>query len=409
MKRLLFIIICFYFKINSFSQEELNVLFIGNSMTYFNDMPGLFQSICSSKGQNITYTAHTPGGTGFVDHVNNQNLYDIIRNSAFDIVVMQPGTGESAGASYPTSLTAQRGLTILDSIHTYSPCAKAYIYEIPYGVVAQNNYANYFGVQSMIEDSITRIADLMQIPIIPAGECQYAYYQDHQDLLLNNSYNDVHPNYNGSYLVASCMYATIFKDSVSGTSFTGTISPQNIPIFHNIVDSVVFQHSDLWRLNDYHLSSDFNFEQNGSQLQFYNLSQNYDSVYWDFGDNQTSNEINPSHTYISNNNYNITLTVYKGICTEQFSQIINIQTAEVFEETKSSFFKIYPNPSNDFIYLPSNISSYNSKISILNDLGMKIKDVDFNNKISLQDLPSGTYLIQFQINGEIVTKRIIKN
>lgn len=408
MKKLLFIIVCYYFKLNSFCQEELNALFIGNSITYFNDMPNLVQGIALSKGQNLNYLSHTPGGTGFVDHVNNQNLFEIIRNNHFDIVVMQPGTGESAGVSNPTYLTAQRGLTILDSIKKYSACVEAYIYEIPYGVTNQSDYATYFALQSMIEDSITRIADLMQLPIIPAGECQFAYYQQHQDLLLNNTYGDVHPSYNGSYLVASCMYASIFKDSITGTSFSPNISSENLNLFDQIVDSVVFQYIDLWRLNAYNLTSNFSFEQNGSQIQFLNLSQNYDSVSWDFGDNQTSNEINPSHSYNTNNIYNVTLTIYKGICTEQFSQTINIQSAGSFEENNSNHFEIYPNPTKDFVHLKSIDFENCNEIKVFSIDGKLEKSTPFKNVVTLEGLASGVYYIQLSSEGKNFMKKIIK-
>lgn len=377
-------------------------------MTYFNDMPSLFQNIAASQGQNINFTNHTPGGTGFVDHVINPTLFNVIRNNNFDIVVMQPGTGESAGATHSTSLTAQRGLIILDSLRKYNECIKAYLYEIPYGVVAENNYANYFGVQAMIEDSVTRIANLMHIPIVPAGECQFAYYQNNQDLLLNNTYNDVHPSYNGSYLVASCMYASIFKDSVSTATFTGTISSQNIAIFQNIVDSVVFQHSDLWMLNNYYLTSDFSFEQNGTHIQFNNLSQNYDSVFWDFGDNETSNEINPSHSYISNNNYIVTLTIYKGICTEQFTQTINIQTADIIKDNNSTLFEIYPNPTSDYIYVKSPELENCKQITLYSINGKLEKSIPFDNIFSIQDLNTGVYFIHFSFDKKDIIKKIIK-
>ncbi len=36
---------------NVFSQEK--ALFIGNSMTYFNNMPNLFQELANSKGKNV--------------------------------------------------------------------------------------------------------------------------------------------------------------------------------------------------------------------------------------------------------------------------------------------------------------------------------------------------------------------
>ncbi|HOS47671.1 MAG TPA: PKD domain-containing protein [Bacteroidia bacterium] len=45
-------------------------------------------------------------------------------------------------------------------------------------------------------------------------------------------------------------------------------------------------------------------------VQFTNLSANYDSCVWDFGDGTTSNVINPSHVYVSSGTFNTKLIVY---------------------------------------------------------------------------------------------------
>jgi PKD repeat protein len=45
-------------------------------------------------------------------------------------------------------------------------------------------------------------------------------------------------------------------------------------------------------------------------VQFTNLSANYDSCVWDFGDGTTSNTINPSHVYVSSGLFNVKLIVY---------------------------------------------------------------------------------------------------
>ena len=70
------------------------ILFIGNSITYFNDMPNLFKEISNSKGKNVIVDSHTPGGTGFVDHVDNPTVYGLFKNNTWDAVVLQPGSGE---------------------------------------------------------------------------------------------------------------------------------------------------------------------------------------------------------------------------------------------------------------------------------------------------------------------------
>jgi len=59
--------------------------------------------------------------------------------------------------------------------------------------------------------------------------------------------------------------------------------------------------------------SDFTYSANGLNVTFTNLSTNVDSVYWNFGDGQTSASLNPVHTFSSEANYNVTLICY-GPC-----------------------------------------------------------------------------------------------
>lgn len=53
--------------------------------------------------------------------------------------------------------------------------------------------------------------------------------------------------------------------------------------------------------------SGFSYIKNGLTVQFTNSSSGLDSCYWNFGDGSTSAELNPTHTYASENNYNVTL------------------------------------------------------------------------------------------------------
>ena len=48
--------------------------------------------------------------------------------------------------------------------------------------------------------------------------------------------------------------------------------------------------------------------------QFSNLSSNGNSYKWYFGDGTTSTDINPSHTYIVNGSFNVSLVAYGGTC-----------------------------------------------------------------------------------------------
>lgn len=74
----------------------------------------------------------------------------------------------------------------------------------------------------------------------------------------------------------------------------------------------------------------------------------------------------------------------------------------------SETFKVYPNPTNDYVEVES---SQNADIEIINLQGKIIgKHVLSNNKvvIDLSTIPSGVYIIKAKTNNGIVTKKLIK-
>lgn len=68
----------------------------------------------------------------------------------------------------------------------------------------------------------------------------------------------------------------------------------------------------------------FNYTATGENVTFQNFSAFADGYHWDFGDQQTSTEVNPQHTYSEEGNYTVTLTVFNGCDTVTASQQISI-------------------------------------------------------------------------------------
>lgn len=393
IKKLLFLI-CIGFSVLSFSQSD-EVLFIGNSVTYFNDMPEIFKNIAASKGKNLSITTHTPGGTGFVNHVDDPSLYQKIRSKNYKYVIMQPGTAESAGHSYPVTVTAERGRKIRDSIRKYSPCSKIFLYEIPYGVPSANEYNTYFTIQQKIKDSITKMSNLMQVEMVPAGESARNYYNSSQDLALHGSYNDIHPGPKGSYLVAASMYSAIFQDQVFPSAFYNGLPQNTAESFQNIADQVFFNNPAQWNSNAFHLHADFTAGINGTTVNFTNQSANQTSVLWNFGDGHTDSSLNPVHQYISPGNYTVTLTVNKNSCSETFTKIISIASLGTMDSNVKPELTFYPNPVTDFCYISS---KEKMKDLIIYDMAQR-KIADWKNlhvhdmKIDFSGYSKGAYVI----------------
>jgi PKD repeat protein len=355
-------------------------------------MPILFRDIANNKGKNVTAQMYAPGGTGFVNHVTDNNVYALFRNTVWDAVVLQPGSGESAGASWPVNTTIERGQKLLDSIKKYSPCAKVFLYQIPYGVPSATTYNTYQTVQTQIKDSITKMADNLQLPFVPAGESARMHYTAQQDLLLHGTYNDIHPNLNGSYLVASTMYATIFQEPVTGTTSYGGVPQATAEYFHGIADQVVLPNKAQWRINTYNLHSDFNSVLNGNSVNFTNTSTNYTALLWDFGDGTASAEQNPTHVYATGGLKTIKLKAIRNSCEEIMEKQIDLGTLSTNGFEKNSV-RLYPNPAQSVLNLETDTPT---SIKIISTLGQEIfnsAEQKSNWQINVTDLQNGIYFI----------------
>ena len=67
----------------------MKVLFIGNSHTYFNDMPAIFREICAGSGVDAHVVMLTRGGMGLDYHVRQEQTRFNIRYGGYDAVVLQ--------------------------------------------------------------------------------------------------------------------------------------------------------------------------------------------------------------------------------------------------------------------------------------------------------------------------------
>lgn len=382
--------------LNLLADDSTRVLFIGNSITYFNNMPFTFQDISNNLGKKVKVSMYAPGGTGFINHVSDANVYDLFRGS-WDVVVLQPGSSESAGMSSTVDQTIVRGKTLIDSIKKYNACAKIYLYQIPYGVPSSSGWNTYFSVQTTFRDSVTKMADSLKVQMIAAGECVRAYYTKYQNLALHNMYNDIHPGPLGSYLIASACYNTIFQDSINNCTYYSTIPQDSALKFFAISDSVILENKSNWRINSYNLHTDFLTTPSGLTVNFNNASSNATNYLWKFGDGAISMLPNPQHVYSNTGTYTVTLYSSDLNCADSISKVIMLNATDLASTIATHLeFKVYPNPATDVIYI-SSINAEINRIKLYDISGRVLVSQDGNKKtseINMKDLSSGVYYLE---------------
>lgn len=92
------------------------VLFIGNSLTYFNDLPGTVAGLASSVKQTIEVSSVARPNFALIDHVEGRsNAVEVIQGADWDYVVLQQG---------PSSLDLSRDTLVL-ATHLLDPYIRA--------------------------------------------------------------------------------------------------------------------------------------------------------------------------------------------------------------------------------------------------------------------------------------------
>ncbi len=176
--------------------EQVSILFIGNSLTYSNDLPELVSLIGKGLGVNISTYTHAKPNYGLEDHWNEGVVQEIIKDNSFDFVVFQQGPSSQ---EYGRMSLAQYGGQI----------AKA----------AQEQGAKpvYFMVWPAKKHDFT--IDLIEANHRAAAKEHDAliakvgvkWFSTELDMLYGP--DNFHPSPEGSFLAASVIYETLFGDA----------------------------------------------------------------------------------------------------------------------------------------------------------------------------------------------------
>ena len=155
------------------------------------------------------------------------------------------------------------------------------------------------------------------------------------------------------------------------------------------------------------------FTTNGNVVSFTNTSTGASAYSWDFGDQSNSSAMAPSHAYVGNGVYVVTLTAINGSCTDVITFDVTLSVG-IDELTGLSNVTIYPNPANDVLNIDYNKNGDDAiEISIIDQFGRVITSINglsngFNhNTMNVSNLGSGVYYVRFTTNGFSKSERLV--
>ena len=235
----------------------MNILFLGNSLIFYNDMPTIFRDLATAGGVDVTVESITKGSatiSHFAAPLDPLGIRtrEMLASRHWDIVIIEPSRritpyentvlqAETEAAKTIKTLAEEAGAQvvlyavwgnrngIVRECVAEEPPRMPFVADHP---CAREDHAAF------LKEVSHRISDeLGGVPVIEAGDAFERLIARDQTVELYHT--DLrHPSPAGSYLVACTAYATIFGKPATGIPFT-----YDLPcaaLLQQIADQTVF-------------------------------------------------------------------------------------------------------------------------------------------------------------------------
>lgn len=234
---------------NCIDNPELctKVLFLGNSYTYVNDLPGVFTELAQSGRHPVETGMLAPGGWTLADHVNDANTQSELGTGEWDYVVLQEQSIVPAIEESRTYYMYPAARTLVTWIRD---SGAEPVFFMTWG---HRDGATDFGVkdyetmQGEIILGYLTIADELGAAVAPVGSAWEQVLQLDPGIELWQG-DGSHPTESGTYLAACVFYAAIFQESPEGLKYTAGIAADTAQTLQSVAASVVLANPSHWNI-----------------------------------------------------------------------------------------------------------------------------------------------------------------
>lgn len=141
----------------------------------------------------------------------------------------------------------------------------------------------------------------------------------------------------------------------------------------------------------------FSYSMTDNEVVFENTSTLATSYFWNFGDDSTSLEQQPTHVFQKSGNYSVTLIAMNEFCSSSVSDFIFVTITNTRNRIIDEIIKVFPNPASEYLILENRAENQSLMMSIYSLEGKLLFSkvvAAGQNRISLVGLPSQTLVIK---------------
>ena len=215
-----------------------HILFIGNSYTYVNDLPGMFTKLACSGGYQVQTGMAAEGGWTLAQHATSDQTRATLQQQKWDYVVLQEQSeipaipSERSQAMYP----AVRQLVV--EIRAAGAQPLLFMTWGRRDGDPQFGLPTYFDMQAQLSAGYMGIAQELNVPIVPVGTA-WLRSRTQGNLLDLWQADGSHPTQQGTYLAACVFYATIFHQSPQGLGYDAGLNKGTVQTLQSLAAETV--------------------------------------------------------------------------------------------------------------------------------------------------------------------------
>ena len=311
------------------------VLFIGNSYTAANSLPTMVAAIASSANQNLACSQQTLGGATLYQHAQSNATYSKLASQSWDFVVLQ---AQSQEPSFPysqfSSQTLPYAIQLVDSIRSIAPCAQPVFFRTwgrengdQFNCAAFPPLCTYEGMDSMLHRHYSLMADTTDAYLSPVGSV-WKHIRDTDSTINLYTSDGSHPSLAGTYAAACTFFTMITRMDPNSITDDQNLNPSIAATIRQAAKDVVYDSLAVWGVGAYDTQAGFTALMSNDTLTYTDTSLFADSVYYDFGDGNSSTTPNGIHAYGQDDFFTVIQYAYR--CGKVDTTSILIQSMVIF-------------------------------------------------------------------------------
>ena len=229
-------------------KSSLNVLFIGNSYIFANDLPQMFSQFAKAAGYDVGAESSANPGWKLEQHARSETTLSMIAQKHWDYVVLQE-------QSVLPVFAVDRQQSMYPAARVLNEKAKRSgaktILLITWGRrdgLKEAGIPNFEEMQAKISEGSMEIVDKLDIIAAPVGAAWQSVRKEKPFFPLWQS-DGSHPSKSGTYLAACVLFSVIFRETPEGVAYTSGLTESTSSFLQKAAGAAVLSDADKWHLD----------------------------------------------------------------------------------------------------------------------------------------------------------------